>query len=71
MRKYLRFFALLAGLFWQTPDALADWSAAKRITWTSGFSSSPAIAVGSTDTLHVVWADPTPGNWEIYYKKGN
>ena len=49
--------------------AQADWSAAKRITWTSGGSWSPAIAVSSAGHLHVVWYDSTPGNSQIYYRK--
>jgi hypothetical protein len=68
MRKKLYFILLLAGLFWLTPGLLADWSTAKRLTWTSGISSNPVIAVDSADTIHVVWSDNTPGNSEIYYK---
>jgi len=70
MRKKSLFFMLSAvGLYILSPCALADWSAAKRITWTSGGSSHPAIAVDSEETIHVVWQDSTPGNLEIYYKK--
>jgi hypothetical protein len=60
---------LAAGLFCLVPDVLADWSAARRLTWTAGDSRFPAIAMDSSDTIHVVWEDDTPGNWEIYYKK--
>jgi hypothetical protein len=28
----------------------------------------PAIAVDSTDFIHIVWRDDTAGNAEIYYK---
>jgi hypothetical protein len=28
------------------------------------------IAVDSNNHIHVVWSDETPGNFEIYYKKG-
>ncbi len=45
--------------------------AGQRLTWNSGYSGYPAIAVDSAGDLHVVWADFTPGNYEIYYKKGN
>jgi len=41
----------------------------KRLTYTSGFSGSPAIAVQSANKLHVVWEDNTTGNFELYYKK--
>jgi len=49
--------------------AQADWTPAKRLTWNSGFSEYPAIAVDSYGNIHVVWFDNTPGNYEIYYKK--
>jgi len=45
------------------------WSGAKRLTWTSEYSNYPSIAVDSSNTLHILWADYTPGNWEIYHKK--
>jgi BNR repeat-like domain len=45
------------------------WSPAKKITWTSGYSSRPAIAKDSSNRIHLVWEDNTPGNYEIYYKK--
>jgi len=57
------------GLFFFAQAAQADWTPAKRLTWTSGSSSQPAVAIGSNDTIHVVWHDYTPGNAEIYYKR--
>jgi hypothetical protein len=42
----------------------------KRLTWNSGSSVDPAIAVGPNSHIHVVWSDKTPGNYEIYYRKG-
>jgi hypothetical protein len=45
------------------------WGSVKRITWNTGGSNSPAIAVDSSNTIHIVWHDLTPGNWEIYYKR--
>jgi BNR repeat-like domain len=62
-------FMLALGLFCLTPDARADWTPAKRLTWTSGNSSSPAIAIDSSSAVHVVWSDDTPGNLELYHKK--
>lgn len=53
----------------KSSDGGANWSPAKRLTWTSGNSQFPAIAVDSSDALHVVWQDNTPGNQEIYYKE--
>ena len=42
----------------------------KRLTYNSGSSSAPAVAVDSNNHIHVVWYDETPGNFEIYYRKG-
>jgi hypothetical protein len=57
------------GLFLFAPAARADWSAARRLTWTAGESCYPAIAIDSNNTLHVVWHDNSDGNFEIYYKR--
>jgi len=53
----------------KSTDGGATWSTSKRLTWTSGDSHSPALAVDSSGDLHVAWYDDTPGNTEIYYKK--
>jgi hypothetical protein len=47
----------------------STWISTMRLTWTSGYSFSPAIATDSNNNIHVVWQDRTPGNYEIYYKK--
>lgn len=47
-----------------------NWSTNQRLTWNSGYSSLPAVAVDSSGALHLVWHDQSPGNGEIYYKKG-
>jgi hypothetical protein len=49
----------------------ATWTAAQRLTWTSGHSGMPAVAIDTSNIVHVVWYDYTPGNSEIYYLKGN
>jgi hypothetical protein len=49
--------------------AQADWLTSQRLTWSSGSSENPAIAVDPYGTVHVVWNDNGPGNSEIYYKK--
>jgi BNR repeat-containing family member len=49
--------------------AQADWTTARRLTWTAGASYSPKIALDSSGRLHLVWYDDTPGHNEIYYKK--
>jgi uncharacterized phage-like protein YoqJ len=41
----------------------------KRLTWTSGDSWNPSIAIDSQDNIYVVWDDETPGNYEIFLKK--
>ena len=46
------------------------WGGVKRLTWNSGYSNYPIVAVSSNFTIHVVWADNTPGNPEIYYRRG-
>jgi hypothetical protein len=51
-------------------DGGTTWSDALRLTWTSGSSAFPALAVDSNNALHLVWSDGTPGNYEIYYRKG-
>jgi hypothetical protein len=46
------------------------WDGVRRLTWNSGTSHTPAIAADSNINIHVVWADTTVGNGEIYYRKG-
>ena len=45
------------------------WTTNKQITNTLGDSKYPAIAVDGSN-IYVVWTDRTPGNLEIYFKKG-
>jgi len=53
----------------KSTDGGTTWTANKRLTWTSGQSASPSLAVDSSGNPHVVWQDETPGNNEIYYRK--
>jgi hypothetical protein len=55
----------------KSADRGATWSAVKRLTWTSGYSFNPVIAIDSNKNIHVVWYDKTPGMPEIYYKKSS
>jgi hypothetical protein len=57
------------GIFLLAQVAQADWTPAKRLTWTAGASVDMNIISDSSGKLHLVWADSTPGNLEIYYKK--
>ncbi len=53
----------------KSTDGGNTWSTAKRLTWNSGSSRRPVLAVDPSGHLHVVWYDSTPGNWQVYYKK--
>jgi len=53
----------------KSPDEGATWTASQRLTWTSSYSESPAIAVDSSLNPHLVWHGATPGYWQVYYKK--
>jgi hypothetical protein len=58
------------------PDMLDDrgtrsppgWSNEIRLTYSSGDSKTPDIAVWGSN-VHVVWSDDRDGNYEIFYKK--
>jgi hypothetical protein len=50
-------------------DGGDTWSTSERLSWNSGRSEYPVIAVDPLGNLHVAWDDDTPGNYEIYYKK--
>jgi hypothetical protein len=54
-----------------TTDGGTTWTPAEKLTMNSGSSWAPAITVDSLGNIHLVWFDDTPGNYEIYYKKGN
>lgn len=60
---------LVFGLFLSARTAWADWNPARRLTWTADASDTPAVAVDTNGSVHLVWSDYTPGNPEIYYKK--
>ena len=46
------------------------WTATQRLTWNTGNSWYAAIGVDPGYNIHVTWNDNTPGNYEIYYRKG-
>ncbi len=68
MRKHI--IVLVLGLLALPLTAGATWTT-QRLTWNSGNSYKPTIAVDSSNHIHVVWHDDTPGNREIFYKKKN
>jgi hypothetical protein len=45
------------------------WST-KRLTWNSGDSYYPAVAVDTKNNVHVFWEDATSGSFEIYHRRG-
>lgn len=47
----------------------ASWTL-NRLTYNSGGSNDPSIATDSSNNIYVFWFDYTPGNFEIFYKKG-
>lgn len=49
------------GLTWTT----------QRLTWNSGSSICPTIAVDSSDLPYLVWMDVPTFNFELYFKKKN
>lgn len=60
---------LLGVLLLMLPNVAQSWTAAKRLTWTSGSSLFSAIATDSSSAIHLVWEESKGGNYEIYYKK--
>jgi len=53
----------------KSTDTGATWSVPKRLTWTSGTSDYPSIAVDKDNHIHVAWQDNTSGDYQIYYRK--
>jgi hypothetical protein len=41
----------------------------QRITWNSGWSWYPKMAIDSESRINLVWQDYSPGNYEIYYAR--
>ena len=52
----------------KSTDGGITWSALTRLTWNSGNSWNPSIAVDTGNGIYVSWYDYTPGSPEIYYK---
>jgi len=69
--KNLKILAFAVGLLFLAHAAGAQWTAPKRLTWTSGSSENPELAVDIYGYVHVVWWDATPGHYEIYYAKSS
>ncbi|HXV47102.1 MAG TPA: sialidase family protein [Nitrososphaera sp.] len=56
--------------FRHSSDDGATWDAKKNLSSNAGDSSSPQIAVSGSD-VYVVWHDFTPGNYDIFFRKGS
>jgi len=54
--------------FRKSSDGGAHWQAVQRLTYNSGTSADPVIAVRLSN-VYVTWHDDTPGNEEIYFRK--
>jgi len=54
--------------FRKSTDSGSSWQASKRLTYNTGSSWWPSIAVYGT-SIYVVWMDDTSGNKEIYFRK--
>ena len=50
-------------------DGGSTWLGPERLTWTPDHSNYPTAAADTTNKIHVVWRDSSPGNEEIYYKR--
>ena len=56
----------------RSTDGGTTWRALRELTTTSGvYSVMPAMATGSNNTVHLVWADSEAGNKEIYYMRSS
>jgi len=53
-------------LGWSLPRIISD--GYNHSYWNDGFSYNPAIAVDSSNSVHVVWYDDTNGVWGIDYE---
>jgi len=66
----MRLFIAIIGFFlFFHPLNAQIWEATKKLTWTPGESQCPSVVIESTSTIHLIYQDDTPGNYEIYHKK--
>jgi hypothetical protein len=62
---------LFLGLLLFVQAARADWEPARRITWNSGYSGDPQIAVDSAGRIHVAWCDYSNENFPLIFYKNS
>jgi hypothetical protein len=56
-------------MYKQSTDGGANWSAPKRLTFSSGGSMAYSLVVDSSSIIHVAYVDNSPGNNEIFHKR--
>ena len=56
-------------IFYARRSGDGTWSSLQKISNNSDTSESPQLAIDRSGTVHVVWSDSTPGNWEIFYAR--
>lgn len=69
---HLAWFDLTAGdndIFYSAKASGGTWTDAFNISDNPTPSRSPSIAVDSQGTVHVVWQDFAPGNYDIFYSQ--
>lgn len=69
MGKKASFFLIISVMIFCQSLSGLTWSPSLRLCWNPGDSRSPVVAVGTDDSIHVVWRDGTPGNLELYYRR--
>lgn len=70
MKKSVLFVLILCFFLLSLNIEAQTWSSLKRLTWSSGGSECPQIAIDSSNVIHLVWEETPPLiNEEIYYKK--
>jgi hypothetical protein len=53
----------------KSTDGGINWTGGKRLTWNPSYSAEPALAIDSSDAIHTVWEDNSPGYSQIFYKR--
>ena len=56
-----------AEILYATKPLGGDWGAATNVSNSPGDSAGPRLVEDAARTLHLVWYDNTPNNWEILY----
>ena len=55
-------------VYYKNHTSGSGWDSDVRLTNDADTSASPEIAIGSNDSVYVVWYDDRDGNYEIYYR---